>query len=148
VTSGPGSRTAPVIRRATVSDIDQLIRIRGAVSENRLRDPASVTRADYEWFIAGVRVWLAEINGQVAGFSAGDPRDGTIWALFVDPAQEGAGFGALLLAKACEDLQADGHGTLRLYTDPGTKAARLYRKLGWQEAGLTPDGEMEFVRDL
>lgn len=145
MTSGPESRPAPVIRRATAGDIDQLIRIRGAVQENRLRDPASVTRADYEWFIAGLRVWLAEVDGQVAGFSAGDLRDGTIWALFVDPRQEGAGLGAMLLTKACADLQADGHATLRLYTDPDTKAARLYRKLGWEEVGLSADGEMQFV---
>jgi GNAT superfamily N-acetyltransferase len=148
VTSGPGSRLAPVIRRAAAGDIDQLIRIRGAVRENRLRDPASVTRADYEWFVARLRVWLAEVDGRVAGFSAGDPRDGTIWALFVDPAEEGMGLGAVLLGKACEDLSDEGHATLRLSTEPGTKAARLYGRLGWREAGLSADGEMQFVLKL
>lgn len=132
------------LRRATTGDIDQLMRIRGAVRENRLRDPSSVKRADYEWFVAQHRVWLGKIDGQVAGFAAGDPRDGTIWALFVDPKLEGEGLGAVLLVKVCEDLVTDGHTVLRLSTDPGTKAARLYRKLGWQEQGLLPDGEMAF----
>lgn len=129
-------------------DIDELTRIRGAVLENRLRDPASVTQADYDWFVSRGLVWLAEANGQIAGFSTGDPRDGTIWALFVDPGQEGAGLGRALLAKVCEDLAADGHATLRLTTDPGTKAARLYAQLGWEEQGLMADGEMAFLLRL
>ena len=136
------------VRRALPQDIDQMIRIRGAVRENRLRDPASVSRADYDWFVAQERIWLADLDGQIAGFAAGDPRDGTIWALFVDPGQEGAGLGAALLAKVCEDLAADGHATLRLSTDPGTKAARLYARLGWEEQGLLADGEMEFLLRL
>jgi ribosomal protein S18 acetylase RimI-like enzyme len=137
-----------MIRRAVVQDIDQLIRIRGAVQENRLRDPASVTRVDYEWFVARGRVWLAEDGLEVAGFSASDHRDGTIWALFVDPVREGMGLGRALLAKACADLEADGFSAARLSTDPGTKAARLYRKLGWQEQGLSVDGEMKFLLQL
>ena len=136
------------LRRALPQDIDQMIRIRGAVRENRLRDPASVSRADYDWFVAQERIWLADLDGQIAGFAAGDPRDGTIWALFVDPGQEGAGLGAALLAKVCEDLAADGHATLRLSTDPGTKAARLFARLGWEEQGLLADGEMEFLLRL
>lgn len=131
-------------RRATAGDIDQLIRIRGAVRENRLRDPASVTRADYDWFVGQGRIWLGEIDGAVAGFAAGDPRDGSIWALFVDPRFEGAGLGAILLQRVCADLQADGHAVLRLSTDPGTRAARLYGRLGWEAQGLLPDGEMAF----
>ena len=132
------------MRQANPADIDRLIEIRGRVSENRLRDPTSVTRADYDWFVAKGLVWAAGPGGRVAGFSAGDTRDATIWALFVDPAFEGAGLGSALLARACQDLQAAGHGTARLFTDPMTKAARLYRWLGWREIGLTADGEIEF----
>lgn len=131
-------------RRATAGDIDHLIRIRGAVRENRLRDPTSVTRADYDWFVSRQLVWLAEADGRIAGFSAGDPRDGTIWALFVDPRFEGRGLGAILLQRVCDDLKADGHAVLRLSTDPGTRAARLYGRLGWDAQGLLPDGEMAF----
>jgi ribosomal protein S18 acetylase RimI-like enzyme len=136
------------LRPAVAGDIDELIRIRGAVRENRLTDPASVTRADYDWFVARQRVWVCEVEGRLAGFSAGDPRSGTIWALFVDPACEGFGTGADLLAKACADLKADGYARITLSTDPGTKAARLYRKLGWQDQGLLADGEVQFARDV
>jgi GNAT superfamily N-acetyltransferase len=136
------------IRQAAASDTERLIFIRAAVRENRLRDPGAVTRADYDWFVLRGLVWVIEIEGRVAGFSAADPRDGTIWALFVDPAYEGVGAGALLLSRACADLTAVGHKTARLWTDPGTKAARLYQKLGWQTAGLARGGEEEFWRSL
>jgi GNAT superfamily N-acetyltransferase len=132
------------IRPAAKPDIDRLIVIRGVVTENRLRDPASVTRDDYEWFVARGLVWVAERGGQVAGFAAGDPRDASIWAVFVDPAFEGAGLGAVLLGKVCADLRAAGHARAWLVTDPGTKAARLYRRLGWEEHGLSPEGGMRF----
>ena len=138
-------RPARVIRQAVARDIDALIRIRGAVQENRLADPASVTRTDYELFVAERWVWLAEIGGRIAGFSAGDPRDGSIWALFVDPTQQGIGLGPVLLDKACEDLKVSGHTTLRLSTDPGTRAARLYERLGWTRGDVSADGEIAFV---
>lgn len=131
-------------RRATLTDIDRLIEIRGAVRENRLADPSSVTLADYQYFVGNGRVWVAEVGAEIAGFSASDGRDGTIWALFVDPGHEGAGIGARLLNRACADLKAEGHKTARLSTDAGTKAAALYRKLFWKEVGLAQNGEMQF----
>ncbi len=134
------------MRRAVAGDIDRLIQIRGAVRENRLRDPASVTREDYRRFVSAGLVWVAEVAGRPVGFSAGDPRDGTIWALFVDPEGEGQGLGARLLDKACADLKASGFHTVWLSTDPDTRAARLYRKLGWSDQGLLPDGEVRFER--
>ncbi|MBL9053603.1 MAG: GNAT family N-acetyltransferase [Tabrizicola sp.] len=137
-----------VIRQAVAAEIGRLIEIRGAVRENRLSDPTSVTRSDYDWFVTRGLVWIAIARDRVAGFSAADPRDATIWALFVDPACEGEGFGAMLLERALFDLTAAGHGEARLFTDPGTKAARLYRKLGWREQGLTADAEMEFRLNL
>jgi GNAT superfamily N-acetyltransferase len=137
-----------MIRQAGAGDIDRLIEIRASVTENRLSDPGSVTREDYDWFVSRGLVWVAAFEGRVAGFSAGDPRDGTIWALFLDPTCEGLGLGARLLDKACADLKAAGFGTVTLSTDPGTKAARLYGRLGWRELGLTADREMRFGRDI
>lgn len=133
-----------LIRQAGPRDLDRLIAIRESVRENRLAEAGSVTREDYLWFLGKGLIWLADVDGQAAGFSAADPRDGTIWALFLDPAHEGAGLGARLLARACDDLRAKGHVMAELSTDPGTKAARLYRKLGWQELGLSVDGELRF----
>lgn len=131
-------------RRATPADIDRLMEIRAAVRENRLSDPASVTRADYERFIGRGRIWVCEIDGGIAGFSAGDERDGTIWALFVDQGHHRQGVGTALLARACDDLRRDGHAVVTLSTTPGMAAERLYRRLGWTEAGSSPNGEVRF----
>jgi ribosomal protein S18 acetylase RimI-like enzyme len=136
--------TAAVFRRATASDIDRLIEIRSTVRENRLSNPMSVTRADYDRFVGEGRVWVGEVHGTVAGFSAGDERDGTIWALFVDAAYQGAGIGPMLLSKACLDLKNDGYKKVRLTTQAGTRAERLYRKLGWIDVGISDGGEMRF----
>ena len=46
------------------------------------------------------------------GFSPGDPRDGSIWALFVDPADEGRGIGRALLALACDTVRVAGFYTV------------------------------------
>ena len=80
-----------MIRSATVSDIPRLIEIRASVRENRLSDPSRVTIADYEWHIAHGPIHIWEEHGVIAGLSASDPRDGSVWALFVDPDYEGRG---------------------------------------------------------
>src|SRR5882762_3126406 len=89
----PPSAKPTMIRRATVSDIPRLMEIRGSVRENRLSDPSRVTLADYNWHIAHAPIHVWKDGGLIQGMSAGDPRDGSIWALFVDPAHEGRGIG-------------------------------------------------------
>lgn len=131
-------------RRALAADIARIMEIRFAVKENRLSDPGSVTVADCERFVQKGRTWVCEEGDVIVGFSASDERDGTIWALFLDPAWQGRGFGPALLDRACADLRADGFRTARLTTDPGTRAERLYRKLGWEDHGIREDGEVRF----
>jgi GNAT superfamily N-acetyltransferase len=82
-----------MIRTAVLSDIPRLTEIRGAVGENRLSDPSRVTLADYVWHIERAPVFVWDDAGLIKGLSAGDPRDGSIWALFVDPAFEHQGIG-------------------------------------------------------
>lgn len=60
-----------VERRASAADIDRLIEIRGAVRENQLSNPLSVTRSDYDYFVGNGLVWVAEVDATIAGFSAG-----------------------------------------------------------------------------
>ena len=86
-----------MIRIATLTDIPRLMEIRGSVRENRLSDPSRVTLADYNWHIAHAPIHVWEDDGVIKGLSAGDPRDGSIWALFVDPAFEGRGIGQALI---------------------------------------------------
>jgi GNAT superfamily N-acetyltransferase len=97
------------IRKASCADIPRLFEIRFAVHENILADPRRVTAADCQWFIDNSTIWVWVEDSQVLGFSAADPRDGTIWALFVDPAHEGRGIGQALLPLACDTLREEGH---------------------------------------
>jgi ribosomal protein S18 acetylase RimI-like enzyme len=137
-----------VERRATAADIDRLTEIRGSVQENRLMDPKSVTRGDYERFVFAGRVWVIDSEGQVAGFSASDTVDGSIWALFVDAKFEGCGLGSRLLGLACDDLRREGHAKASLTTGSNTKAARLYRARGWTEQWMINGEDIRFERSL
>jgi GNAT superfamily N-acetyltransferase len=142
-----GGRDA-LIRKATREDLPRIFEIRASVNENRLNDPSRVTVADCEWFIANAAFWVYVENDIVQGFSAGDPRDGMIFALFVDPQCEGRGIGRSLLPLACDTLREAGHAIARLETDAGTRAERFYRTDGWQEIGRKDDGQIIFQRDI
>ena len=137
-----------MIRKATRSDLPRISEIRAAVGENKLSDPRRVTVQMCEWFIDHAAFWLWEETGVVQGFSAGDPRDGTIFALFVDPAFEGCGVGQVLLPLACKTLRDAGHRVARLDTEAATRAEHFYRKNGWQEVGRKPDGQIVFEKAI
>ena len=134
-----------MIRRATSADIARLTDIRNGVRENRLRDPSRVTLEDYRWFIdnPGIFVWVED--GKIAGFSAADPRDGSIWALFLDEAWEGRGIARALFKRACNVLDEAGCSRVWLTTSPQTRAERFYRKAGWHVTG-SHDGNLVFER--
>ena len=128
-----------MIRTATDADIVRIVEIRGAVRENRLRDPSRVTLADIQWFIANPGIFVWEEAGDIVGFSAADPRDGNIWALFMDAAFEGRGIARKLFERACAVLEAAGCARMWLTTTPGTRAEKFYRKAGWTVTGTEGD---------
>jgi GNAT superfamily N-acetyltransferase len=128
-----------MIRNANESDILRIVEIRGAVHENKLRDPSRVTIEDLRWFIANPGIFVWEEEGGIVGFSAADPRDGSIFALFVDPAFEGRGFGRLLFERACAVLRNAGCERMWLTTSPGTRAEKFYLKAGWKVTGVEGD---------
>ncbi len=97
-----------LIRRATESDIPRITDIRNNVRENKLIDPRRVTIEDVRWFISNPGIFLGEEDGRVVGFSAADPRNGNIWALFLDQAYEGRGIARALLQQACAVLSEAG----------------------------------------
>jgi GNAT superfamily N-acetyltransferase len=137
-----------MIRKASRDDLPRIFEIRAAVKENRLSDPSRVTREVCEWFIDHAAFWLWEHEGEICGFSAGDPRDGTIFALFIDPKWEGRGIGQVLLPLACKTLRDAGHRLARLDTEAGSRAERFYRQSGWREVGRKADGQIIFERCL
>jgi len=136
-----------MLRKAVVDDISGLKLVRSSVVENILGDPSKVTDDDYEWFVKnpGVAIW--EEHGVIVGFSAADPRQGNIWALFVAPGFEGKGIGSCLLAEACSCLLSAGVEHAWLTTDASTRAEWFYRAAGWEHVG-EKDNELLFERSL
>jgi GNAT superfamily N-acetyltransferase len=137
-----------MIRRAQTEDVPALMRIRASVRENILSDPAKVPASLVREFIDHSGIWLWEENGAVLGFAAADTRDGTIWALFVDPIAEGCGIGRALLPRALDDLRAKGWKQARLSTDADSRADRFYRRNGWTPRELLANGERLFTLEL
>lgn len=134
------------IRQATVADVAQMHRVRMAVHENRLGDPAWIQPRDYEAMLTERgRGWVAEADGRVAGFAVADASRANVWALFVDPDAEGQGIGRRLHDAMMEwFFGAAGAERVWLSTDPGTRAERFYRTAGWRFAGVEPNGEARY----
>lgn len=126
-----------MIRQATRADIPGMHRVRLAVRENRLTSTA-VSEADYVPAIEQTgRGWVIEADGRIVAFAVGNKVDGNIWALFVDPAHEGRGYGRQLHDEMVRWLAAEGPGTLWLTTESGTRAERFYARAGWTRAGAS-----------
>jgi GNAT superfamily N-acetyltransferase len=136
---------ALVIRSATRADIPRIVEVRALVRENQLRDPSRVTIEDICWFIdnPGIFVWVED--DKIVGFSAADPRDGSIFALFMDEAYEGRGIARALFERACNVLVDAGCPRMWLTTWPGTRAEKFYRRAGWHVTG-TDDGNLVFEK--
>ncbi len=130
----PGGRQG-LIRRATEDDIPRITEIRNNVRENKLTDPTRVTIEHVRWFISNPGIFVWEEAGKVVGFSTADPRNGSIWALFMDQAYEGRGIARALFEQACAVLKDAGFERMWLTTDPGTRAEAFYRAAGWNVIG-------------
>lgn len=138
--------TTTSYRIACARDIPAMSAIRLGVQENRLRDPARVTQQMYVDYLDLLgRGWVCERDGAIAGFAYADRAEGSIWALFVDPAHEGAGIGKRLLALATGYLFEQGHAKVVLSTGPGTRADRFYKAQGWQRSHAEGEAEAFFT---
>ena len=133
-------------RLACPADLPAMSALRLAVLENRLRDPTRVTLKMYEDYLDALgRGWVCERDGVIAGFAFAERDAGSIWALFVDPAHEGAGIGKQLLALATSYLFEQGHAKIVLSTGPDTRADRFYTAQGWQRSYRDGDAEACFA---
>lgn len=135
----------PRYRQATRADIPAMSAIRLAVTENVLSDPGRVTLAMYEDYLERSGCgWVAELDGAIAAFCYAD-RDGSIWALFVQPGCEGRGMAKHLLRLATDWLFARGHARIRLSTGAGTRAERFYAAQGWQGRAGADGRNVDYV---
>src|SRR4029079_6310932 len=112
------------------------MQIRAEVRENGLRDPSLVTTEDVFWFVDNPGVFLWEEDGSVVGFSAGDPRNGNIFALFVEERYERRGTGKALFERACKVLIDAGCTRMWLTTWPERRGERFYCEAGWLVIGM------------
>jgi len=102
-------------------------------SENwRLEDFDAVTQDEH--------IWVAEIDGQLAGFASVWRRDNFLHNLFVSPDWQGRGVGSALLKKVQSELTDT--GSLKCLVQ-NTQALRFYQRHGWQTTarGTSPEGE-------
>ena len=84
--------------------------------------------------------WVAQCDGQVAGFLIACRRDGALKLvnLAVDPAFGGRGLARRLLTRAEQSARQRGLTRLELVTHAGMTATRgMYRHLGWREEQVT-----------
>ncbi len=139
------SLPSPTIRPATADDVPAMHRVRLAVRENRLNDPASIRPEHYLLMLERDGHGLVgEISGEIAGFAIADLSRSNVWALFVAPEHEGRGLGRALHDALLDWMFASGARRVWLSTSPGTRAERFYERAGWTAAGVEPSGEIRF----
>ncbi len=132
-------------RTATEQDIPQMQVVRNAVKENQLSNPALVQDAHYLPYLGTNGMsWICEIDNTIVGFAIADLEKQNIWALFVDPAYENKGIGKRLHSMMLNWYFSQTDKTVWLGTAPNSRAAKFYPLQGWQETGVTKDGETKF----
>jgi GNAT superfamily N-acetyltransferase len=140
-----------VIRRATPADIEAIVRLQGRgwrhaygdyVDVEAMPGPEQRTARWRERLGGEGATFVWELDGEAAGFVASGPdRDreagtGEVYAIYVDPAAQGAGLGTRLLAHAVQELAAAGYGRALLWCLEANGLARaFYASRGWAQDG-------------
>ena len=137
--------SALTCRVATVADIPAMHRVRMAVKENVLSNPAKVTPEMYVPYLQEFgKGWVCEERGEILGLSIVDYRNGSVWALFVDPTAEQRGIGKRLMQLLVDDARQRGIAELKLSTGINTRADRFYLHQGWLPGEIDADGERHY----
>lgn len=132
-------------REAQITDIPQIQIVRNSVKENTLSNPGLVTDKDCEEFITHRgKGWVCEIDDRIVGFAIADLQENNIWALFVQAGYEGKGIGKKLHNDMLDWYFSQTNKTVWLGTAPDTRAEQFYRKAGWKDRGMRPNGEIKF----
>lgn len=138
------------IRPAAVHDVAAMFNVRTAVKENAMTvqelaaigvTPQTIAQA----VGSGPCAWVASVDGEVVGFAMVDLDSACLFALFVLPEHEGRGMGTAL-ARACEQALFARHACAWLETAGASRAAGLYRHLGWGDEVDLGDGDVRMTR--
>jgi N-acetylglutamate synthase-like GNAT family acetyltransferase len=108
------------------------------------RQPAPMD-ADYRAAVASCRVWVFEADGEVAGFVVNEAHDDHLLldTVAVDPAAQGHGFGAVLLARVEDDARELGFSEVRLVTNLAmTENQTFYPRHGIRRDRARPPGRI------
>jgi len=135
-----------IIRPANKSDAPDMMRIRTSVKENTMSEERLIElNINEQSLITQLETthsgFCAEVDDSVVGFSMGDRTDGSIFALFVSPEFEKSGIGNQLLDAVANDLKLHGYKSIRLSTEPNTRAYDFYLAKGWVHVGFADNGE-------
>lgn len=139
------------IREATLDDVSGIIRVRQLALENELEAP--LTEAMLAHALQGVcKAYVADFNDEIIGFVLANPKNKSIWGLFVFEPFQGQGIGKALLDQAVSWLWQQRSGLfrrkikrIRLTTKQGSKAEQFYQKCGWQPLKAVANHEIEYV---
>ncbi len=125
------------LRDAKLADIAQIQKVRNAVKENTLSNPALVSDEDVREFLFDRgKGWVVEISGQIVGFSIADLKDENIWALFVHPDFNQRGIGRQLHDAMLDWYFSQNKTYVWLGTAPNTRAEKFYELSGWTKNGV------------
>ena len=142
--------THPLIRPATIADVDAMFNVRTTVRENAMTieelagigvTPAAIALA----VESAPCAWVGEIQGDVVGFAMVDLETACLFAVFVLPEFEGQGIGKRLI-QACEAALFDLHPVVWLETAKSSRAACVYRHLGWGREQDLGDGDVRLEK--
>ncbi|MBM3521852.1 MAG: GNAT family N-acetyltransferase [Alphaproteobacteria bacterium] len=130
-------KTAPPDLAAEYIRLRSMTRENG-VSEERLR-ALGITATTWANDILSKELqgFVAQSNGELAGYCFGNTKTGEFVVLAVKPVFEGQGIGRHLLSLVVDQLKLRGHKRLFLgcSSDPSVRSYGFYRHLGWLSTG-------------
>lgn len=143
------------IRRIVADDVESIFDIRHSVKENYLsreevKELGFTPDSLRQMLLTDCTGWIALIDDYPVGFSVVNKTENRILGLFIRPDYEGRGLGKILLNEAEKFLMKEGAGEAWLCTpsDPATRAHQFYKRLGWKESGIMPDGQIRYTKKL
>ena len=147
-----GSTVKPIIRPATVKDLDAIWQLWKDITAQKAYFPydESYTREQIEagWINLDNLIGVAEVNGAVAGAYIVKPNQPGYGshvanaAYMVDTAHRGGGIGKLLCAHSLEAAKAAGYRAMQfnLVVSTNTAAIRTWESFGFNRIGVVPEG--------
>lgn len=140
--------TIRAARAGDVAAVQQLVQDAYAKYRSRIDVTPAPLSADYAALVAAGAVYVAELDGAVAGVLVleAHPDHLLIENVAVTPNAQGRGVGAALLELAEQQAAAHGLTELRLYThERMTENLAYYPRRGYVETHRTDDGTFHRV---